>query len=250
VLFLPFHQDERLAEDNIVLPDGAAADVIEPPLPDGDRWQRLLVLFDALAGRVAEQAGTRLVVTGDCLAAAGTLTGLQRVELDPSVVWFDAHGDVHTLASSTSGYLGGLALRMVLGGDPDRLTGPLGTRPVPEARCLLVDARDLDPAERDYLAGSAVRRAAVGGITADRIPDGPLLVHFDLDVVDAAELPRLRFPVADGPGGDAVVEAIRRLLATGRVVALEIAAPWLDPADPGQTAARTALLDRLLALAG
>ena len=60
-------------------------------------------------------------VTGDCLATLGTLVGLQRAGLDPSLVWFDAHGDVHTLKSSTSGYLGGMALRMAMGGDFTRL---------------------------------------------------------------------------------------------------------------------------------
>ena len=143
--------------------------------------------------------GLRAVVVGDCLASLGTLAGLQRAGHDPSIVWFDAHGDIHTIASSTSQYLGGMPLRMMIGGDPDRLTGPLGIRTLAEDRAVLVDARDLDPGEVEFLATSRVRRSSVDELTAADLPPGPVLVHIDLDVIDAAEVPGMRFPVGRRP---------------------------------------------------
>src|SRR5829696_2549560 len=122
-ILFPFHQDERLGADTIPV-GGPGATVVAPALPDGDQWQRLVALYDAMAGAVAASLGGdgfTTVLTGDCLALLGTLVGAQRAGQDPSLVWFDAHGDVHTLASSASGYLGGLSLRMALGGDADRL---------------------------------------------------------------------------------------------------------------------------------
>ena len=65
---------------------------------------------------------------------------------------------------------------------------------------LLAGARDLDPPEVTYLASAPVRRAEVGDLDAARVPDGPLYVHVDLDVIDSGDLPGLRYPAPGGPG--------------------------------------------------
>jgi arginase family enzyme len=169
--------------------------------------------------------------------------------MDPSLVWFDAHGDVHTLASSTSGYLGGMALRMAMGGDFERLGEPLGLRPLQEDRAVLVDARDLDPAEEIYLAGSSVLHMPVEQVEAQGVPGGPIFLHVDVDVIDAAEPPGLRFPANNGPTSMSVLAAIDRLVASGRVAVLDIACTWFDPANDTEVDQRTALLEMLLSRA-
>ncbi len=138
----------------------------------------------------------------------------------------DAHGDVQTLETTTSGYLGGIPLRILVGYRPELLAGPLGLRPLGEERVVLVDARDLDPPEVTYLEGAAIRRSDVGDLSADRLPDGPLYLHLDLDVVDPDQLPGLRFPASGGPGWPPVVEAARRVIGTGRVAALGVGCTW------------------------
>lgn len=252
VIVLPFHQDERLSELTIRLPAGTESLTVDPALPAADQWTRLAVLYDALATQVAISAQTGLttqVVTGDCLAALGTLVGLQRSGLDPALVWFDAHGDVHTVESSTSGYLGGMPFRMAMGGDRVLLGGPLGLRALPENRAVLVDARDLDPAEATYLTQSDVRHLRVEDISTDDLPDGPVLVHVDLDVIDAGEVPGLRFPAANGPSAAQLFSSIEPLLASTRVVALNVACPWFDPANDAESFRRTELVGTLLSLA-
>lgn len=258
VILFPFHQDEPLDDACFPLPPGTVTVRVAPELP-GDpppperrpaaQWPRLRALYEELAAAVQDglARGAVTTVVGDCCAVLGTLAGMQRAGTDPGIVWFDAHGDVHTLASSTSGYLGGMPLRMAVGGDPDVLAGPLGLRPVPEQHVALVDARDLDPGEVDYLATAAIRRLTVDEVDGDLLPDLPLLVHVDLDVVDAAELTGVRFPAPDGPSTGAVVAAIQRLLATGRVVALELSCPWYPPTSPDQDRTRADLLTALLA---
>jgi arginase len=66
-----------------------------------------------------------------------------------------------------------MPLAMLAGRAPELFADPLGLRPVPEHDIVLADARDLDPAERDALAGSRVRhipatpsafRAALAGL--------------------------------------------------------------------------------------
>ena len=68
---------------------------------------------------------------------------------------------------------------------------------------MLADARDLDPAERDALAASQVRRIPA---TADAfraalsgLGDLPVYLHVDVDIMDSTEIPGLRFPSGPGP---------------------------------------------------
>lgn len=249
IVVVPYHQDERLADKRIPLPDNGEFLVLDPPLPDGDIWGRLAALDDIAADQIAAVVRTgkpTTVLSGDCLVSMAVLAGARRAGVDPGVVWFDAHGDLHTVESSTSGYLGGLSLRLLLGGNPDRLAAPLGVLPVTEERTLLVDARDLDPPEADFLRTSRVRHTAVSGLDAGALPEGPLILHVDLDVVDPAELTGVLFPAPGGPSAAQTVDAVRRVLATGRVTVLDIACPWHPARGPREQQDRTELLRALI----
>ena len=224
-ILVPFHHDERI---DLPVP----ADVtVEPELPGGDIWARLTALHRSLAD--AFTPGDT-VVSGDCLVSAGVLAGVQRAGIDPVIVWFDAHGDVHTLDTSTSGYLGGLALRLLLGAHRGLFGDRVGFTPLAEERAVLVDARDLDPAEVDYLATSGIRRAAVHDL--GDLPDAPLILHVDLDVIDGSEVPGLMFPVPGGPSRNDVRDAVHRIRATRDVVAFDLACTWRGAGDVGLVA--------------
>lgn len=247
VTLVPYHQDERLPDSSFPLP-GADVIPVTRELPDGDVWTRIAALGELVSAEVADQVngGTRpAVVSGDCLTAEAVLAGVQRAGVDAAIVWFDAHGDIHSLESSTSGYLGGMPLRQILGDHPELIADRVGLRPLPEERAVLVDARDLDPAEAEFLAASKVRRCTVDDVQ-DALPGGPLLLHLDVDVIDKDDLPGLKFPVGGGPSAEAVLASVRRVLATGRVAALHIACPWHLP-EGEDDAVRTRLLKDLLA---
>jgi arginase len=175
-----------------------------------------------------------MVVSGDCLTALGTVAGLQAAGDDLAIVWLDAHGDVQTLETTSSGYLGGLPLRLLAGYRPELIASRLGLKPVPEDRIVLVGARDLDPPEAAYLDQARIRRRQVADLAVADLPDGPLYVHVDLDVIDAAQLPGLRYPAPAGPDAGQVADAVGMLLGTGLVAAVGIACTWF----PGHGAAR------------
>jgi arginase len=251
VLVLPWHLSDPLGDGlGVVVPEGATV-VAGAPGEDADPWLALVGVYSGLVEAVAHEADGAddvTVLTGDCVTAIAVLAGLQRRGLDPAMVWFDAHGDFHTEATTTSGYLGGLPLAKVVGlGDP-ALPRALGMTPVAEDRAVLVDARDLDPPEVAALAASAVRQVAVADLTPAVLPDGPLFLHVDLDVVDPGELRGLRFPAPGGPTVDAVAAGVATVAATGRVVGLSIAATW-DPAAIDPTEAQRAVR-AVLAAAG
>jgi arginase len=233
ILRVPYHIDEYLPD--LDLPLQADAE-ITADLLRGDAWERLAVLYSAVAGAVAEAAGRSVrpvVVSGDCTTSLGTVAGLQRAGIDVGIVWLDAHGDVQTLETTESGYLGGLPLRLLAGYRPELIAADLGLRPVAERRVLLVGARDLDPPEVTYLAGAPVRRAEVADLDTSGLPDGPLYVHVDQDVIDPSDVPGLRYPAPGGPGPAEVAHALQALLGTGRVAAVGVACTW----HPGHGAA-------------
>jgi len=225
-ILVPYHLDEYLPAIDAPI---APTTTVVAELPPGDAWQRMTVLYERVAATVADAVrlgGSPTVVSGDCTTSLGTVCGLQQAGIDPAIVWFDAHGDVQTLETTASGYLGGIPLRILVGYRPELISSAIGLAPVVEDRVLLVDARDLDPPEVEYLARSAIRRCAVDGISAAVLPDGPVYLHVDLDVVDPGDLPGLLFPAPGGPRLPAVAEAVSRILATGRVVAFGVACTW------------------------
>ena len=235
-ILVPYHIDERLDDLDLPLAPDVAVVAAAEAAPDNDPWAVMTPLYEQVAELVAADLGRGerpVVISGDCTTSLGTVAGLQRAGLDPSVVWFDGHGDLQTLETTASGYIGGYPLRILVGYRPVLIARPLGLRAVPEHRVTLVDARDLDPPEVEYLATAAIRRHGVSGLAADALPDGPIYLHLDVDVVDCAEVPGLRYPAPGGPDLDAVATALRTVLATGRVAAFGVACTWY----PGRGAA-------------
>lgn len=229
VLLVPYFIDELLPDPDVPV---LADHVVQAPLRGDTPWQRLAGLYDVVADAVAG-LDRPTVLSGDCPAALGVVAGLQRRGIDPAVVWFDAHGDIHTPESSISGFLGGMPLRMLLGDGDPTVAERIGLRPVPPEQVVLVDGRDLDPPEVEFLATSPVRQVPTESVPA---PPGPIYLHIDLDVVDSAELPGLRYPAPGGPDLAAVRDAALGLLATGRVVAMTLACTWYPGHGAGEVA--------------
>jgi len=127
-----------------------------------------------------------------------------------------------------------MAVRQLVRGADRTVADLLGLRAVAEEDVVLVDARDLDPAEETFLAASAVRRCPVDRVP---VPDRPVYLHLDLDVVDPQDVPGLLFPAPGGPRLPAFTAAVRDVLAGGSVAAVGFACTW----RPGSGA------DRILA---
>lgn len=212
---VPFHVHERLPE---LVPPVPAAE-IAPPLPAGRSWASLAHLYGEVAETVRYDERP-VVLSGDCTTSMGVLAGLQRRGMDPAIVWFDAHGDFNTPQTTPSGYLGGMPLALALGlGEP---TAPrmLGLRRIPAEQTLLVDGRDLDPGEADLIAGSGLRHVPIGEVSTWLVPDGPVYLHVDVDVLDPDEVPGLRYPAPGGPALGTVIDAVRTVASTGRIAAV------------------------------
>jgi arginase len=227
VLSVPFHLDEPLPG---FAPPVPPDEVVAPVLPAGTPWERMAALYAEVADAVGV-GEPQVVLSGDCTTALAVVAGLQRGGVDPTLVWFDAHGDLQTPQTSASGYLGGFALRQLVGGADRLVPDRLGLRPLPESDVLLVDARDLDPPEAEFLAASAIRHVSVGSVV-DALPDAPVHLHLDADVVDPRDVPDLLFPAPGGPRLPDVLGAVRAVLATCPVVAVTVGCTWRGTGTP------------------
>lgn len=109
---------------------------------------------------------------------------------------------------------------------------------------VLAGARDLDPAERDALAASQVRRipAAADAFPAALSPlrDLPIYLHVNVDILDSTEVPGLRFPTGSGPALADIEDCLTVITATADVVAASLACAWL-PGQVGSPPARQAI---------
>jgi len=212
-------------------------DVLQPALPDTDPQQRMGILYDKLAGWVAE-TDRPVVYAGDCVSVIGVLSGLERKGLAPTLLFFDAHGDFNTWDTSPSGFIGGMPLAMLTGRGEQTIVAGAGLTPLPDERVYLIGARDLDPGEAVALAKSNVTQVSVADLEHSLPPDVPLHVHVDLDVVDPGDMPAMNYPAPGGPSLDLVHAVMVSLAATGRVVAFSLSS-W-NPALPGADLAAAA----------
>ena len=169
-----------------------------------------------------------LVLAVNCFTSLGTVTGVGR---DVGVIWFDAHGDFHTPASTPTGFLDGMGLAMLTGDGWDEMRAALGS--VPAENALLVDARDFEPTEIERVEASAVRRATSD--TLERVLDelttrvDAVYVHIDLDVIDPSVARANVLAVEGGPATEQLEQALESI--GSRFV---IAAAALTAYDPSQ----------------
>ena len=136
--------------------DGEAlAEAASLPLPYPET---AVIVEDSLAEQslalALELPERPLVLGGCCCSHVGAVEALAARHGRIAVVWLDAHGDLNTVESSTTGNEWGMPLRMLLD------SGALQVQDL-----ALVGARNLDPPEEEFIATSGL------GLGAEAIPD-------------------------------------------------------------------------------
>jgi arginase len=233
ILGVPFFMGDEMS--GLAIP--GPHELMQPELPDGNPQERMAILYRDVAEWVAS-VDNPIVWAGDCVIIIGVLAGLEQNNIEPTVLFFDAHGDFHTWETTQSGFIGGMPLAMITGRGEQTILAGAGLSPLPDERVVLVDGRDLDPGEDDAVAESGIAHVSVDEVAHSTPPAGPLYVHVDLDVVDPGEMPAMNYPAADGPLLRDLRMAMIHLATTGRVVAFSVSS-W-NPALPGADEAAAA----------
>jgi arginase len=180
-----------------------------------------------------------LILGGECSETVGVMAGLAEAYGGKAgMLWLDAHGDFNIPETSPSGYIGGMCLAFACGMAPGLDLGT-GQAPPPLAgeRLVHVGSRALDPPEvlafnsspAKLFTAQHVKKVGAADVAEDaaRHLDNRsdwIACHLDVDVVDPGLIPSVNYPT---PGGLTIEETsavIRRLLATGKLRALEVTA--------------------------
>jgi arginase len=177
-----------------------------------------------------------LVVGGDCTITLGVIAGFRRAHPDVGLLYVDGDADLGTPQSGGSGILDSMGIAHLLGYGAPELTGLGGEPPLLEPDHLALvgaDPRETDEAGRRFLADLGVSFQEAPALAADPAAvakhalevvtarSGPLVVHFDVDVVDSGDLPLGNFPhYGSGVSLEQVASCLRVLLAHESVAGL------------------------------
>ena len=237
MILTPFYLDEPLPELEVL----AAPDWIinKPLLPDGEKQQRLSALHKPLADftqQIVLNGKLPVSIAGDCCTTLGVLTGLQRAGRDPALIWFDAHGDFNTWETTPSGFLGGMPLAMMVGRGEQTMPKAQALSPLAENRVILADARDLDPGEKQLIEESdVIHLPDVKNLLNAMLPNGPLYIHIDMDIINPANAPAMNYLAAGGPSAKKLQPVMKHLSRTEKIAAVSVSTwnPKLD--EDGQS---------------
>jgi arginase len=195
-----------------------------------------------------EDGAVPVVLGGDHSLAAGSVAAsadwVRRTTGRPlGLIWVDAHGDMNTPQTTTSGNVHGMPLAALLGQEPAEL-GSIGSTPsVLSQHTVLVGIRNLDQQEKEQIRASGVHVFTMKDIDREGIATiaeraialastgtGGIHVSFDLDVCDPTFAPGVGTPVKGGFDYREAHMIMEIVADSGALVALDLVEvnPTLD----------------------
>jgi arginase len=177
---------------------------------------------------------------GDHSISIGTQAGVAKFYHDRGeevgCLWIDAHADMNTPETSSTGNVHGMPFAASLGHGPELLTNIFGFAPKlrPE-KCSLIGIRDLDGRERQMVRSSGVslftmrdidemgmRNVMKRAITLATKGTAGFVVSFDMDVVDPEDAPGVGTPVRGGITYREAHLAMEMVADSGKMLAFEL----------------------------
>jgi arginase len=238
---------ERLQERGVKVDDHGDLPVFSFSSDPGDRKRQnlgrvvdVVRRVDAAVGIMLDVGTTPLVIGGDCTVTLGVVGAFVRRHPDLGLIYLDGDIDVSTPETTTSGILDTMGMAHLLGGGASELAGAGPRRPLLSGDHVVAfgyDEVESSAEERDWLAGQGVACFPSRQITdpseqADRACSllasraRPVLVHFDVDVIDSTDFPLANFPhFNEGLSYEAAIAALRAFCsheAFGGLVVTEI----------------------------
>jgi arginase len=204
-------------------------------------------LYD-VALRSHEAGALPLVLGGDHSLAAGSVAASadyvrQMTSYPLGLIWIDAHGDMNTPQTTTTGNVHGMPLAALLGQEPHELSS-IGTSPsVSPAHTVLLGIRNLDDKEKGKIRAAGVHVFTMKDIDRDGIATiaeraialastgtGGIHVSFDLDACDPSHAPGVGTPVKGGLDYREAHMVMELVADSQRLVALDLVEvnPTLD----------------------
>jgi len=149
-----------------------------------------------------------LLLGGDCSITVGAVAGCLSQRPDTGLLYLDGDADLRTPQTTIAGNFDGMVVAALLGeGDPGYISLADAVPMLPPQRLAILgyDDSDIDPRDRHLLGpplshadGTRLAADPVGTAVAARqhveASAGAIVVHFDVDAVDSADLPLANYP--------------------------------------------------------
>jgi arginase len=191
---------------------------------------------DGVAGAV-ERELIPLVLGGDCTITLGVVAGLLRHQPDLGLIYFDGDADLTTPETTHSGIFDSMGVSHLIGqGDPD--LAHIGPRfpLLPEERIVLFGFHpyEIEPDESRVLETSAMvkypvtsmddRPVEIAAEARARLEERAraIVVHFDVDVMDSAEIPLADWPHYDALSFGDAMRCLRVFVGSPKLAALVV----------------------------
>jgi arginase len=243
---------------------------VDPTKKYIDEIARVCQSLYGVAMRSHEAGALPLVLGGDHSLAAGSVAasadyvrGMTSYPL--GLIWIDAHGDMNTPQTTTTGNVHGMPLAALLGQEPSELAA-IGSRPsVLPRHTVLLGIRNVDEKEKGKIRDSGVHvftmkdidregiaKVAERAIAIAAAGTGGIHVSFDMDACDPMQAPGVGTPVRGGLNYREAHMVMELVADSQRLVALDLVEvnPTLDirntTAEFGTELALSALGKRIL----
>jgi arginase len=231
-----------LRESGIEIEDLGDVPVVRFEPDPGHRKQQSLDTVVAVARQVAdavdgavERGLLPFVVGGDCTITLGVVAGLQRSLTDLGLIYFDGDADLTTPDVTHSGIFDSMGMAHLIGGGAPPLAR-LGSRYplLDEDKIVLFGYHpyEVEPSEVRVLEERTMIRYPVTSLD-DRPTDfatdargrleqraGAIAVHFDVDVMDSAEIPLADWPHYDALSFGDAMHCLKVFVASPKLAAL------------------------------
>jgi len=190
--------------------------------------------------RIVDAGEFPITIGGDHSIAIGSLSGVAKAyrkrKETLGLIYFDAHADMNTPATTPSGNIHGMPLAVLLGHGAPELENIGGFSPKFDASlCAHVGARDIDPGERELVRKSGLRfftmreidERGLSAVIDDAIAiagkgSAGFAVTFDVDVLDPGDAPGSGTLVRGGLSYREAHLAMEKIADSGKMRSLEV----------------------------
>lgn len=203
------------------------------------RIRDFAVMLADLVGPVVKRGAFPVVLGGDCSILLGNLLALRRMGQRHGLLFIDGNADFYQPSASPTGEAADMDLALVTGRGPDIVTDIEGLRPlVRDEDVVVFGQRDAAQAAKEgsqplppeiftrdlatlrHTGAEAAARAAIAHLTRPEL-DG-FWIHLDVDVLDDAIMPAVKYRIPDGLSWQELETVLRIALRSGRALGLDI----------------------------
>jgi len=190
--------------------------------------------------RVLRDNFNPIILGGDCTIAIGSLIGIVNVFPNIGLLYFDGDADLNTPETTTSGIFDGMVIAHIIGNRVKELSHLAKRYPILREENIALFGLNpasgyLDPPEIKFLESSSivqfstktirdagVESAARQALEVLKSKVHKIFVHFDVDVINANDMPAADIPHTNGLTFNEVARALKIFVESDSFLGMEI----------------------------